>query len=89
MLAPFVDEGAPRLEAWRCFWQAFANGVVAARLQVAPQPLVVRPWPDLVAAALAARDEHVIKLVDAAREEERCYGGDDWRRAASRAVMGQ
>ena len=30
--------------------------------------------------------EHVVKLVDSCREEERAYGGDDWRRAASRAL---
>lgn len=88
VLARFVQPGAPRLWAWRWFWQAYAHGVVAARLMPAPAPLVLRPWDELVEVALGARDEHVVKLVDAAREEERCYGGDDWQRAASRAVMG-
>ena len=28
----------------------------------------------------------LIKLMDSCREQERVYGGDEWRRAASRAV---
>ncbi len=88
VLARFVQSRAGRQDAWRWFWQAYAHGVVAARLRPAPTPLVLRPWSELVEVALGARDEHVVKLVDAAREEERCYGGADWQRAASRAVMG-
>jgi hypothetical protein len=73
------------LPAWRWFWQAWAHGLVAARLQPRdPAPLL--DWDTIVARALASDDEHVIKLVDSAREEERAYGGDDWRRAASRAA---
>ncbi len=91
VLARFVDEGEARLAAWRCYWQAFAHGVVGAQLrpiaQQAAQAPVLREWPALVALARQAQDEHFIKLVDACREEERCYGGDDWRRAASRAAM--
>ena len=79
--------GAERSEAWRWFWQAFAHAVVAARLVPAAAPLVLRPWPALVEAALASDDEHVVKLVEAAQEEEQAHGGDDWQRAASRAVM--
>lgn len=84
VLARLVDEER-RDEAWRWFWQAFAHGVVAARLQPRPEPPPLG-WPEIVARALASDKEHVIKLVDSAREEERAYGGDDWRRAASRAV---
>ncbi|MCA0244744.1 MAG: questin oxidase family protein [Proteobacteria bacterium] len=84
VLARFSDEPEA---AWRWFWQAWAHGVVAARLRPAA-PVPLRPWDALVATARASDDEHVIKLVDSAREEERCYGGDDWRRAASRAVAG-
>lgn len=87
VLAPFVPSGAERSEAWRWFWQAFAHAVVAARLVPAAAPLVLRPWPALVEAALASDDEHVVKLVEAAQEEEQAHGGDDWQRAASRAVM--
>lgn len=82
VLARFSDEPEA---AWRCFWQAYAHGVVAARLRpAAPVPLL--NWDAIIATARASDDEHVIKLVDSAREEERRYGGDDWRRAASRAV---
>ncbi|MFT3818845.1 MAG: questin oxidase family protein [Rubrivivax sp.] len=83
VLARFADDAD---HAWRCFWQAYAHGVVAARLRPLPQPAPLLDWDAIVAAALASDDEHLIKLVDSAREEERCYGGDDWRRAASRAV---
>lgn len=81
VLARFVVD-APA--AWRHFWQAYAHGVVAARLAPLAEPAPLMAWDDLVAMALAADDEHVIKLVDSCREEERHYGGDDWRRAASR-----
>ncbi|MBI5718620.1 MAG: DUF4243 domain-containing protein [Burkholderiales bacterium] len=88
VLAPFVaDEPGARHAAWRSFWPAYAHGVVAARLAPARAPLVLRAWPALIAAALRSPDEHLIKLVDAAREETRHYGGEDWQRAASRAVM--
>jgi len=89
VLARFIDEGEPRRAAWRWFWQAYAHGVVAARLQPAADAAPLAPWPELAARAMAARDEHVIKLVDAAREEQRCHGAgasDVWQRAASRAV---
>lgn len=87
VLARFAAGDEERFAAWRWFWQAFAHGVVAGRLAPAAAPLVLREWPALVDAALASDDEHVIKLVEAARDEEAHYGGDDWRRAASRAVM--
>lgn len=83
--ARFVDEP---LTAWAWFWQAFAHAVVAARLQpAAPAPL--RNWKTLQAQALASTDEHLIKLVDSCREEEKAYarrGETLWRAAASRAV---
>jgi hypothetical protein len=82
VLLRFVpDRGA----ALRAFWQAYGVAVVAAQLQPRP-PVPLRPWPELVAAAIASDDEHVIKLVEACREEEHAYGGDDWRAAASRAL---
>jgi hypothetical protein len=73
-------------EAWRWYWQAFATGVAAAGLQVLP-PVPLLPWDQIVAAALASDDDHLIKLIDSCREEEAVYGGDDWQRAASRAVL--
>ena len=85
VVARFVDEP---LTAWAWFWQAFAHGVVAARLKPVP-PAPLRPWPALVERALASDDEHLIKLVDSCREEEKAYarrGETLWRQAASRAV---
>jgi hypothetical protein len=76
-----VDRGA----ALRAFWQAYGVAVVAAQMQARPA-VPLRPWLELTAAAIAQDDEHVIKLVEAGREEERAYGGDDWRAAASRAL---
>lgn len=81
-LMPFVDEPA---QAWRWYWQAFAIGVIAAKLQPLP-PVTTLPWGRILEVAIASDDDHLIKLVDSCREEERAYGGDDWQRAASRAV---
>jgi hypothetical protein len=66
------DEDA-LLAAWRHYWQAYAHGVVAARLRVAATPLQLRPWDEIVKLALASPNEHVIKLVDSCREEARHY----------------
>ena len=81
----FVDEP---LTAWAWYWQAFAHAVVAARLKPLPHA-ALRPWAPLVAKARASNDEHLIKLVESCREEEKAYArrGDTlWREAASRAV---
>jgi hypothetical protein len=81
----FVDEP---LAAWAWYWQAFAHAVVAARLKPLP-PAPLRPWATLVAKARSSNDEHLIKLVESCREEEKAYArrGDAlWREAASRAV---
>jgi hypothetical protein len=81
----FVDEP---LTAWAWYWQAFAHAVVAARLKPLT-PAALRPWATLVAKARAGNDEHLIKLVESCREEEKAYArrGDTlWREAASRVV---
>ena len=51
------------------------------------EPAPALPWDELVSVALNSDDEHLIKLVDSAREEEAAYGGNEWQRAASRAVI--
>lgn len=84
VLLRFVDDDA-RHDALCAFWQAWAVAVVAAQLQVLP-PVPLLPWPRLVALALASDDEHVIKLVDSCREEEKAWGGSHWQWAASRAL---
>lgn len=87
IVARFIDEP---LVAWAAFWQAYAHAVVAARLQPLP-PAPLRTWKALVAQALASDDEHVVKLVECCREEEKAYarrGETLWREAASRALEG-
>jgi Questin oxidase-like len=85
VVAPLADDGHA---AWRAFWQAYAHGVVAAGLRPrAAAPLL--GWDEIVARAIASDDEHVVKLVDSARELPRLLDAADdtaWRRAASRAV---
>ena len=88
VLLPFVDEP---LDAVRAYWWAFAAAVCTSGMRAGPAP-VARPWPELVAAALASDDDHVIKLVDSCRAEAQAYGRDAapgaWQQAATRAVMG-
>ena len=82
VLLPFVDAATDAVAD-------YAVAYVAARIATDAEPGAAAeplPWDTIVAAALASADEHVVKLVDSCREEERAYGGDDWQRAASRAV---
>jgi hypothetical protein len=71
------------------YWLAYAAGHAASglsdngRSSLPRAPL--KPWPVIVARALASDDDHLIKLVDSCREQERAYGGAIWREAASRA----
>lgn len=85
VLTRFVEEPA---RGWRAFWQAYAHAVVAARLQRRPAaPLL--SWEALERLALSSDDEHVIKLVESCREEERAWaepGETLWRQAASQVV---
>ena len=71
VLLPFVDEP---LTALRGYWCAYAAAVCVSGLHagVAPPP---RPWAELMAAAMASDDEHVIKLVDSCQAEHAAYGG--------------
>ncbi|MBA4177662.1 MAG: hypothetical protein C0505_14070 [Leptothrix sp. (in: Bacteria)] len=84
VLLPFFDEP---LLAVRAYWHAYAAAWAASGARdrgAAP----LRPWTEILACALASDDEHVIKLVDSCREQEQAYGGDVWRRAASRVLAG-
>ena len=74
-------------------FDAVAEGVAEARAlrqryeeHRADDDLDALPWDAILPAAIASDDEHVIKLVDSCREQERAYGGHEWRLAASRAV---
>ena len=83
LLLPCVDEPLPALAG---YWRAFAAAVCASGMTVGTAP-TPRPWSELVAAALASEDDHVIKLVDSCREEQRAHGGvGPWQQAATRAV---
>ena len=72
------------------YWLAYAAGHVASGLSDIDRSSLprtaVKPWPALVARALASDDDHLIKLVDSCREQEAAYGGAVWREAASRAA---
>ena len=82
VLLPFVEAPLPAVGA---YWRAYAAAWVASSARdrgAAP----LRPWAAIVAFARASDDEHVVKLVDSCREQEHAYGGDVWRRAASRVL---
>jgi hypothetical protein len=82
VLLPYTDDGLAAVDEYIVAHVAglHASGATAGE----PAPLL--PWDALIAAALTSDDEHLIKLVDSAREEEAAYGGNEWQRAASRAV---
>ncbi len=94
-LLPWLDD-EDRPAAVAHYWAAYAAGCAASGLDLAravpgaaaaaaAQPL--RSWPALVEAAVASDDDHLIKIVDVCREEERHHGGTSWQAAASRAVV--
>ena len=83
VLLPWLEDPLPAVQR---YWQAFAAAWAASGAQDLGPPRL-RPWPDIVAFALASPDDHVIKLVDSCREQERAHGGGVWRQAASRVLM--
>lgn len=86
LLLPFTDAPAAAVAFYA---RAFLAGVCGARLSVAP-PVPLLPWPQIVQRALASDDDHVVKLVFSAREQQAALGparsNNVWQRAASRAV---
>lgn len=85
VLLPVLEHEAARA-AVAAYWRAFAAAWAASsarNLGAAP----LQPWARIVAAAIAAEDDHSAKLVDSCREQHKVYGGDVWRRAASRVVQ--
>ena len=77
-------------EAVSHYWRAFAAGYAASGLndsdRTALPRVPLKPWPALMARALVCDDDHLIKLIDSCREQQRAYGGAVWREAASRAA---
>lgn len=83
VLLPVLDDPLPAVQA---YWRAFAAAWAASGARdLGTVPL--QPWARIVAAAIAADDDHSAKLVDSCREQQRAYGGEVWRRAASRVVQ--
>lgn len=79
----------PWLDAPQAAWRPFSIAAAAALCAAAARPgeaTPPKPWPTIVPRALASDDEHVVKLVHAARELETAWGGDRFRAAATRAV---
>ena len=91
VLLPWVDED-DAAAALGHYWLAYAAGYAASDLNSAGRAHAPagppRSWAEMVARAVASDDDHLIKLVDSCREQERAYGGTVWREAASRAVAG-
>ena len=91
LLLPWLDAD-DAAAALGPYWLAYGAGYVASGLNSAgraqPPSGPPRSWPEMVARAVASDDDHLIKLVDSCREQERAYGGTVWREAASRAVAG-
>jgi hypothetical protein len=84
VLRPWLDA-----EASGHYADAFAAAWLSARTDPAQAPLLDPgwKWSTIVQHAVAHDDDHVIKLVHSCREEERVYGGPDWRHAAALAVQ--
>ncbi len=88
LLLPWLDEAERDLAlAHYALAYAAAWATLGRTRAAAPQALPLLPWPELVAHAIESDDEHLIKLVDSCREQERAYGGEVWARAASRVVV--
>ena len=86
-LRVLLPQLAAPLVAVQAYWRAYAAAVCAAGLRPGTPP-APRPWPVLVAAALASDDEHLIKLVDSCRQEEQAHDHNRvWQQAATRAVQ--
>ena len=88
VLLPWLDDDVVA-DALGHYWLAYAAGHAASGLAQgvgAAPPGAALPWATIVARAIASDDDHLIKLVDSCREQERAYGGEVWREAASRAV---
>ncbi len=86
VMLPFAGDAADaRGSLVRAFTAAcLASGVARARRLAPPAPV---EWSVLAAGALASDDDHVIKLIDACKEEAAFYGDTRHRQAAARALL--
>lgn len=80
-----VDETSARVS---CLAPALTAAYLAARMSHWPllPPLRQREWPEIVAAAIASEDDHVIKLVHVARQRFAESVDPVYHQAALRAV---
>ena len=85
VLLPVLEPQAG-LAAVRAYWRAYAAAWAASSARDRGS-VALQPWARIVATAIAADDDHSAKLVDSCREQQQAYGGDVWRRAASRVVQ--
>lgn len=88
VLAPWLAAGDAVLAP---LWHAVAAASIASGVAVIPvgRPNVAAAaWSDVVAAAIASDDEHVIKLVHACAVQNATVADDTWLRAAAVAVAG-
>lgn len=82
-LRRWLDEPTAALHS---FSVAAAAALCASQARGDAAP-AARPWSQIVPLALAADDEHVVKLTYAARGLEQAFGGETFRAAATRATM--
>jgi hypothetical protein len=85
MLQPFIE---PRELGLRYFWQGLVAGYVSVHAPALLEPAssAVPPWEESARRARASLDDHDLKLVDIAREEEQFYKDPIYRRAAARRM---
>ncbi|HET9822983.1 MAG TPA: questin oxidase family protein [Burkholderiaceae bacterium] len=89
VVLPWCDSAADRAGSAGHYAVAFAAAwATLGRTAVsAATPVRILPdWGRLAALAAASDDDHVVKLVDSARELERLHGGSVWQHVAARAV---
>lgn len=84
VLAPCFD---PQQTLWRHAVPAVAAAILASGMEAGTKMQAPSAdWGALAARAIACDDDHVIKLVHAARDGERRVGGEAFRAAAARAL---
>ncbi|OYT90282.1 MAG: hypothetical protein CFE43_18985 [Burkholderiales bacterium PBB3] len=85
VLSPWIESGEG---VQPILIRAFTAAYLAARVvpqAIAPEPRL-HTWSEVIAAAIASDDDHVIKLVHACREEASVYGEGNYLRAAALAI---
>ena len=87
LLLPWLGDPAPALRHFSFAAAAALRASGWPGLKMTSPNAPPTAWPDTVAAAIAANDEHVIKLVAACRAHEAATGDPAYQAAAARAVQ--